>query len=187
MTVYGLNVLRLAATLVHALPGLAVRLRRDECTLLTACHPPVPLGGGRWMAPCPFRLAVGATLAHRQAGRTVGVLGLPPGIDPSVEIGARGAAAVHAGGVASALHANRFVHAFASLLPLDAARAVADDDHPIRVDVHHDAVTDVALVFTESGAHPSSANGAIVARMQDLLVRCAAAELATDLMPSASI
>jgi len=111
-----MNGLRTTATLAHAIPGLAVRLRHGDRMLLTSCRPPAPEGEGEWLAPCAFRATVGAALQHVRAGRTIGVLGLEPGVDPGVELGGCSGTTIHAGGVVAAVHGRRFVHAFATLL-----------------------------------------------------------------------
>ncbi len=184
MTRYGMNGLRTAATLAHAIPGLAVRLRHGDRTLLTSCRPPAPAGEGEWLPPCAFRATVGAALDHVRAGRTIGVLGLEPGVDPRVELGGAGGTTIHTGGIVSAVHEHRFVHAFATLLAPGKARAVMESRQTSHLAVHYDEVTDVSLVYTESAAHPSHSETTIVADMQDLLIRCAGAELALDLVPT---
>lgn len=186
MTRYGMNGLRTAATLAHAMPGVAVRLRHDDRTLLTSCRPPAPAGDGEWLPPCAFRATVGAALDHIRAGRTIGVLGLAPGIDPRVELGGGCGTKIHTGGIVSAVHEQRFVHAFATLLAPAKVRAVMESSGNSHLAVHYDEVTDVSLVFTESATHPSQSEMTIVADMQDLLVRCAGAELALDLVPTSA-
>ncbi len=181
-----MNGLRTTATLAHAMPGLAVRLRHGDRTLLTSCRPPAPAGEGEWLPPCAFRATVGAALDHVRAGRTIGVLGLDPGVDPRVELGGCCGTTIHTGGIVAAVHGQRFVHAFATLLAPARVRAVMESSPNSHLAVHYDEVTDVSLVFTESAAHPSHSAPAIVADMQDLLVRCAGAELAIDLVPTAA-
>jgi hypothetical protein len=48
--------LRLAATLAHALPGLRLRVRDGQRTLLEVARPPLPAGPA--METCAFRMAV---------------------------------------------------------------------------------------------------------------------------------
>lgn len=186
VTRYGMNVLRTTASLAHAVPGVAVRISHDDTTLLTSCPPPAPGGEGEWLPLCAFRATVGAALQHLRAGRTIGILGLAPGVDPRVELGGRGGTVIHPGGVVAALHGHRFIHAFATLLAPAKVHGVMESSQESRVGVHHDDVTDVSLVFTETTPHPSQSDPMIVAEMQELLIRCAGAELAIDLVPTAA-
>lgn len=188
MTRYGMNGLRTTATLAHAMPGLTVRLRHGDRTLLTSCRPPAPAGEeeGEWLPPCAFRATVGAALDHVLAGRIIGVLGLDPGVDPHVELGGCRGTTIHTGGIVSAVHERRLVHAFATLLAPAKVRNLLECDCASQLRVHYDDFTDVSLVFSESTPHPSTSDSTMVLVMQDLLVRCAGAELAIDLVPTAT-
>src|SRR4051812_18753277 len=95
--------LRASATLVHVLPGVAIRLRArrgpDDAVLMDASRPPARVDGTRWMPPCAFRAAVGEAHRHAADGRRFGCLGLPWGIDPAVELGVVGSTVLHPGGI----------------------------------------------------------------------------------------
>lgn len=66
MTPAGMASLRLATTFVHALPGVQLRLRDENRTVLVVAPP--GLGAGVAMSPCEFRMTVGRAQAMAAAG-----------------------------------------------------------------------------------------------------------------------
>jgi hypothetical protein len=178
MTPLGLTVLRRTATLAHAVPGLRVRLRHDGSALLEVLRPahPVVAPTGRWLTPCAFRVAVGRAVAAAHAGRTLAVLGLEPGTDPAVDIGAvtgrllPGAIALVPAGASHEL-------AFATTVDAALVGELAAGEH-LDVSCHPDPLTEAALVVTTTAAPPASPEfDHHLERTQALLARAAVHEL----------
>lgn len=88
MTGAGLAALRIAATLAHLLPGFRVRLGAGDRTLLQVADRSAGATGPA-MGPCEFRQAVACAHEHLKARGRVGFMGLPEGVDPTVDIGVR--------------------------------------------------------------------------------------------------
>ena len=86
----GFAALRVAATLVHTVPGLRARLRdgdrvRAEVARADGPDPVLDAAGVTRLSPCGFRKAVvEASLLH-QAGRSLALLDLAS--DPAIDIG----------------------------------------------------------------------------------------------------
>ena len=181
MTPLGLTVLRRTATLVHAVPGLRVRLRHDGNALLEVLRPahPVVAPPGRWITPCSFRLAVGRAVGASLDGRTPAVLGLEPGVDPAVELGVTGGRLL-AGGIALVPTTSGCDVAFATTVAVSAVTALADG---LALDLrcHPDPITEAALLVHTTRARADSPTfGDELQRVQALLARCAVRELVDD-------
>lgn len=152
MTPVGLVALRRAATLVHTLPGLRVRLRDHGRTLLEVARPPLPSGPS--IAPCAFRMAVARAHVQLQDGARLAFLGLDEGTAPAVDIGVRSGDAALPGGIYRVAVDAADVHAFATTLTprhcRDLVRAVGGPPTAGDIRLHHDAATEVTLVHTVS-------------------------------------
>jgi hypothetical protein len=182
MTPLGLTVLRRTATLAHAVPGLRVRLRHDGSALLEVLRPahPVVAPSGRWLTPCAFRMAVGRAVRAAHDGRTLAVLGLDPGVDPAVDIGAV-TGRLLPGGIASVPTPSGTELAFATTVTAEAVAAMAHAED-LDVRCHPDPVTESALVVHATPAAPGTPDFAeVLAHAQALLARCAVRELVDDL------
>lgn len=183
MTPLGLTVMRRSATLLHAVPGLRARIVHEGRTLLEVLRPchPGDAPAGRWITPCAFHAAVGRAVAAHRAGRTLAVLGLPAGVDPTVEIGARHGALL-AGGIAELATPAGIELGFATTLRPDVVVALASepaDAKHIDVRPHHDPLTDATLVVHTVHALEAARDEALD-RVQRLLARCAVEELVDD-------
>ncbi|HEV8299014.1 MAG TPA: hypothetical protein VGQ20_17025 [Acidimicrobiales bacterium] len=178
MTPLGLTVMRRTATLLHATPGLRARLRWQGDTLLEVGRPEPgePEPAGRWLTPCAFRAAVGRAVRASHEGRTIAVLGLEPGNDPSLDLRARRGVLLP-GGIVQLVSAGSLELAFATALdPASVERLIEPTVADVRA--HHDAVTGATLVIHRGPAHPSAAAlPAVLSDAQAVLARCAVAEL----------
>lgn len=150
MTPEGMAALRRAATLVHGLPGLRVRLRDGHRTLLEVARPPLP--AGPVIGPCAFRAAVARAHEQLKGGARLTLMGLPEHVAPAVDVGVRRGDAALPGGIYRIAVGNAEVHAFATTLAPRGCRDLLDrhGGHvaglPVRL--HHDAATEVTVVHT---------------------------------------
>lgn len=170
--------MRLAATLAHALPGVRLRLRDGDATLLEVARPPLP--PGHVVGPCAFRNAVAR--AHHQlvAGVRLQFLGLAEGRAPTIDVGVRAGDRILPGGIYRVAVDDAQVHAFATTLAPRVCRSIIASRSPDAADlrVHHDAATDVTLVHDVR--HLAGGEGAPAA-LEDVLAGCIADEIAADL------
>jgi hypothetical protein len=125
---------------------------------------------------------VGRAVHAVREGRTVAVLGLEPGEDPAIDLGAT-PGVLHAGGIAQFVSPGAIEYAFVTTLDVDAverlvrARGVDPD-----VRAHRDHVTATTLVIHRAAAHPSrSALPVLLDRVQRTLAACAVEELDAEL------
>ena len=116
ITERGMASLRVAATLVHSVPWLRVRLCSGDTTVAEIGRPPdpgpVPAGtAGRWLSPCAFRAAVGQADECHRRGRELR-LGHLSG-DPAIEVGVPPEGRTFAGGIHRVPLGDRWLYAFA--------------------------------------------------------------------------
>lgn len=147
MTTQGMAALRLAATVAHCLPGVRLRVRDGDRTLLTVARPPFD-ADDTVVGPCVFRRVVGRAHERVKAGTSLSFMGLAPGVDPSVDTGVRPGDAVLPGGIHRVRVGDGIVHAFATTLPARHCRSVLDQGDWGEVHLHGDAATEVTLVHT---------------------------------------
>jgi hypothetical protein len=170
--------MRLTATLAHALPGIRLRLRDGDTTLLDVQRSSMSAGAA--VTPCAFRNAVAR--AHRQLeeGLRLRFLGLPEDAAPSIEVGVRPGDAAYPSGIYRVATGDVQVHAFATTLAPRACRAVlaASDGAGDELRLHHDAATDVTLVHTlHDRARPLPSPPW---SLEDILVVCFAEEVTRE-------
>lgn len=184
MTPWGLTALRRAATVAHALPGVRLRLRHDNSTLLEVTRTP-PLTPPV-IGPCAFRHAVARAHEDMKHGRVVSMVGLTPGVDPALDVGVRPGDAAHADGMYRIAFGEVDLHAFATTLSPRQCRQLLDDRatpvcrHPSAahvLELRHDVATEITIVHVatprgefETGRH---------VLVDELLMACAAEEIAT--------
>jgi hypothetical protein len=178
----GLIVMRRAATLLHATPGLHARFTHDDRVLLDVLRPrhPGDAPAGRWLTPCAFRVAVGRAVESVRAGKALAVLGLDSGVDPALELGAA-SGTLRPGGIVHLPTLTGGELAFATTAGAHLVDAMA---HAERIDVrcHADALTDATLVVhTVAPPSGSPAFADALERMHTLLARSAVRELTDDL------
>lgn len=178
MTPAGMAVLRIAATLAHALPDVRIRLRDGQRTLVEVARPtdaaePV-------IGPCAFRMAVARAHEQIKAGARLSFLGLPEGIAPAVDIGVRAGDEALPGGMYRVAVGAHTIHAFATTLPpRQCRRLLARCGSCEFVRLHHDAATEVTLVHTVSDGEDSAALHRT--RLEDALAAFVADEVVHEL------
>lgn len=181
MTPAGMVALRMAATLVHGLPGLRVRLRDGERTLLEVAHP--AHASGPAMGPCSFRRAVACGHEHLKAGSRLAFMGLPEGIEPAVDIGVGPGDRALPGGIYRVAFGEQTVHGFATTLPPRWCRELLGErvtgTGPETVRLHHDAATEITFVHTVCEPRMADMHHR---RMEDVLGAFVADEVLQDLV-----
>lgn len=145
-----MTALRLAASLVHTVPGLRARVRHADRVLLEVARAPHPSAPS--ITPCEFRFAVARGHAQLEAGARLGFLGLDPRADVAVEVGVPPGGATLPGGLYRLPVGDEILHAFATALPLPRCRdllttpSIPDGD-PRELHLHHDVATGVTIVL----------------------------------------
>lgn len=207
ITTQGLAGLRIAATLVHGVPGLHLSVRGANGGVAAE----VGWSAGRHetcadratvLSPCAFRKAVSEAHALHERGRRMAFLDLEPGSDPDVEIllPARGAA--FGGGIYRVPLDGRWLFAFGTTLDAPTCREIAADlveealplDMLAALGVRSDEDTGVAIVYAETAVrvapHPSRPLPSVVGTddeervvelLQAMLARLAAHELISEI------
>lgn len=120
MTLVDLVPMRLAATVAHALPGVRLRLRDGDTTLLEVARPPLPPGPA--VGPCAFRNAVARARLQLEAGAHLQFLGLDEGRRPAIDVGVRPGDRILPGGIYRVAVEDASVHAFPTTLAPRACR-----------------------------------------------------------------
>ncbi|MBW3669019.1 MAG: hypothetical protein KY443_07370 [Actinobacteria bacterium] len=165
--------LRLAATMAHCLPGVRLRVRDGDRTLLTVARPPFD-EDGPVVGPCVFRRVVGRAHEQLKAGTCLSFMGLAADVDPAVDAGVRPGDAVLPGGIHRVRVGDGIVHAFATTLPARHCRSVLDRGHWGDVHLHGDVATEVTLVHTVT--HDGATTSA-PASLEELLAALVADEV----------
>jgi len=178
MTPADLVPMRLAATVAHSLPGVRLRLRDGDDTLLEVARPPLP--PGRVIGPCAFRAAVARAQLQLDAGVRMRFLGLDEGRRPTIDVGVKPGDLVHLGGIYRVAVGDLWVHAFPTTLGPKACRVVvASQGCEADMRLHHDAATNVTLVHAVR--HDCDEEGDLATVLEDVLAACCADEIAADL------
>ena len=172
---------RRAATLVHALPALRVRVRHGASTVLEVARPPLPAGPA--IGPCAFRMAVARAHEQIKDGAHLTFLGLPEDAALSVSIGVAAGDAALPGGIYRVAVQDHHLHAFTTTLMPRRCRAVlaqrGDEVAGSPVRLHHDVATEVTLVHTLGPAGPLDPRGHD--QLEDLLAGFAVDEVVDEL------
>lgn len=170
--------MRLAATVAHALPGVRLRLRARERTIVEVARAPIAAPGV--IHPCGFRNAVARAHRELEAGQRLRFLGLDEGEAPGIDVAVAAPSSVRPGGLLSVRVQDAHVHAFATALqPLTCRQALATDlGAPGGLDLHHDAATDVTIVHAIRRGPDADELPAV---LEEALHRCASEELAQEL------
>jgi len=144
----GLTAMRIAATLVHAVPTVRVRIRHGGAIVLEVGHPAATEGPA--LGPCAFRRAVADAHELAKNGRQLAFMGLPVGVAPAVDIGVAPGDKALPGGIYRVTVGDQTIHGFATTLPARRCRetfaGLPEGPHAIRL--HHDAATEVTFVHT---------------------------------------
>jgi hypothetical protein len=187
----GFAALRVAATLVHTVPGLRARLRQgDQVRAVVArADGADPTGDGPpRLSPCGFRKAViEASLLH-QAGRSLALLDLTS--DPAIDIGVPPDGRSWPGGIYRVPLEQRWLYAFATTLDAEACHAVGrplvDAAGPLpdldALGMRGDPDTGVTVLYAESTAASTPIDELRVRVLLEELLACfTAEELVRDL------
>ena len=172
----GVLSMRLAATMVHALPGVRLRVRLADGTGVEVARQPEP-GAPDLVPACVFREAV--VRAYEAEQREHGPVDDVP---PTIDVGVPAGGCVLAGGIVRVPFDRVEVHAFATTLSPDACcrvfsdRADCGDDRVVHL--HHDRGTDVTLVHVQGTPRDRDE---VVELLDDLLAACVAEELVETL------
>ncbi len=171
--------MRLSATVAHALPGIRLRLRDGDETLLHVVREPVPVDGV--ISPCAYRSAVTRAHCQIEAGHRLRFLGLDEGVAPAIDIAVASGDRIHPGGLYRIAMGDAQVHAFATTVAPRSCRRILGDE--LLADggilLHHDSGTEVTLVHairtgTDAAQPPPP--------LEEAMLRCADEELAHELL-----
>lgn len=187
--------LRLAATLVHGVPGLRARVTLDGAPLVDVGGPDTPTvpthrapaapGRPLVVSGCWFRCAVAAAHRDTAAGHPVSLLHLPASAAPAVEIDPPVGGASPGGGIYRVPVGDGCLWSFATTLEasvaFDLGLALADTVAGVGVSqmgVRSDTATGVAFAYLRTTAAPGSSGEAqIIEWCRGVLARWAVAEL----------
>lgn len=193
----GFAALRVAATLVHTVPGLRARLRDDRGVRATVARRPLDGAGADGdgadagtvaLSPCGFRKAVIEASAQIRAGRALALLDLDA--DPAIDIGVPADGRSWPGGIYRVPLEQRWLYAFATTLEPESChevgRPLVDASGPLpeleALGIRGDTDTGVTVLYAEA---PSTATPVdelrIRALLEELLARFTAEELVRDL------
>jgi hypothetical protein len=169
--------MRLAATLVHALPGVQLRLRLADGSGVDVARQPAP-DATDVVPACAFREAVvRAYDAERRDGVT------PDDETPSIDVCVASGGCTHDGAIVRVPFDRVEVHAFATTLSPDACcrifagRPGVGDDRVVHL--HHDRGTACTVVHVQSTPRERAD---VVALLDDLFAACVTEELVSELV-----
>ena len=190
----GFAALRVAATLVHTVPGLRARLRDDRGVRATVARraPDAPAGsasvaGAVDLSPCGFRTAVIEAAAHLRAGRALALLDLDQ--DPAIDIGVPADGRSWPGGIYRVPLEQRWLYAFATTLDPETCheigRPVVDASGPLpaleALGIRGDTDTGVTVLYAEAASTSTPVEELRTrALLEELLARFATEELIRD-------
>lgn len=176
--------LRLAATLVHVLPGITLRVEGARARFRIGHGIE---GNPEPLTPCGFRVAV--THAHqlRRQHRGVGLVGLCPAEVPALTLEADDGHAVRPGGICVVEDPDGFRVAAATVLSREAcheelAGPVEGPEDSVPIGLHRDEATEVTLIHAH--AEDEEDLDLAIRAVETALARCASAELLAELTPS---
>lgn len=164
--------MRIAATLAHGLPGVRLRIRRLDTTLVeVVAHPAAAVGPA--IGACAFRRAVVCAHEQSKAGVRLRFMGLAEEEEPAIDIGMKAGDATLPGGIVRVTVGDSTVHGFATILSARRCRQILerlpDNGHVVRL--HHDAATEVTFVHTVVPSGGAPVDGAhLVAALEAVLV-----------------
>jgi hypothetical protein len=191
----GFAALRRAATLVHAVPTLRVRLRSVGAVMIDVAAdgtPPAP-DALRTVTPCAFRNAVARAWDQHRVGERVALFGLPVGVEPAVELGVPPCGQSFPGEIHCVPLTGRYLYVFATTFPIERCRERADHhladisppDGLWAMGLRHDEATDVNLAFAELAVERREASErATVDLLEALLADIAVRQLLDELSPA---
>lgn len=182
-----LSTLRRAASLIHAVPGSALRVRNADRTVLSVRRDaPLPRDARADVSttPCGFRGAVARAHALSLTGGRLRFLDLD-GTEPltwHVDPGPQGT--LLANGLLQFACSDQRIRLFATTLDVEEITTLdpLDESDPgLPVRLHRDSVLDVTLVHTATSLYEPVDDGVLSA----LHVRCAVEEMLSSVPPMA--
>jgi hypothetical protein len=189
----GFAALRVAATLVHTVPGLRARLRDHHGVRATVARPPVDRAVGDGigpvhLSPCAFRKAVIEAALLHDAGHALALLDLDA--DPAVDIGVPPDGRSWPGGIYRVPLEQRWLYAFATTLDAETChevgRPLVDASGPLpeieALGMRGDAETGVTVLYAETATSSTPVDELRVrALLEELLACFTTEELVRDL------
>lgn len=184
----GFAALRVAATLVHTVPGLRARLRAGEEVVAVVARPAADDGedagidGVDHLTPCGFRKAVvEASLLHR-SGRALAFGDLVD--DPAIDIGVPADGRSWPGGIYRVPLEQRWLYAFATTLDAETChevgRPVVDAAGPLpeidALGMRGDTDTGVTVLYAETTSTLTPVDELRVRDLLEQLLACFSAE-----------
>jgi len=177
---------RMAATLVHALPGLGLEVDGEGAGFRVGRDLPE---SDRHASPCGFRVAVAQAHRLRATGRPVGMAGLCPADRPTLTLSTEDECEIRPGGVCIVADDDGWRVVMATVLPREVCREELQvpDGGPedgVALGLHHDEETEVTLVHAHAPHDDPRALALAVRAVESALARCAAVELITSVEDS---
>jgi hypothetical protein len=186
----GLAALRVAATLVHGVPDLRVRLSQGDVAVAEVCGgdgPPVRPVTARWLTPCAFRAAVVAARRRWDEGVRLALPGVEG--DPVIDVGVPARGRTFPGGIVRVPCGGRCLYVVAlcgeaaRFAPVVAEVVREGGEGPRgRLGLRADAGLGTALCFLEVDGRP--VDGPAVDLLGRLLARCTAEQVCAEPMPA---
>jgi len=170
-----LDRLRTSAAMAIAIPDLAVKIRIGDTPCPEVRWAPAPEASHRVLPPCAFHRAVARALTMRCSGERIGMHGVPPGADPTVDWGVARGARLLSGGIVRLDHDTVWAHAVPVL---------GDEHHTTdalagnsALSVQHDQAVGVSIVHGTSPRDDKAASLAMVDALLDVVARAGVADL----------
>lgn len=184
----GIVTLRLAATVAHALPGVGLRLRNGNRTVLEVTRAPSCAPGT--MSPCAFRMTIAGAHRPTHATARLGSLTFMCGEDLALDIRVSGRDRIWPSSTYRIAIGDGHVHGFATTLaPYHCRRLITRRAATVStlfdlsaVRLHRDTATDVTLVHVVTPAAPAVG---LRRALEDLLAHAVADEVVSDLAEAA--
>ena len=170
---------RMAATLVHALPGLGLEVEGAGASFRVGRDLPE---SDHQASPCGFRVAVAQAHRLRAAGRPVSMAGLCPADRPTLTLSVGEDTEIRPGGVCVAPEQDGWRVAMATVLPREVCREElrlgdGSPEDAVTLGLHHDEETEVTIVHAHAPHDDPRALALAVRAVESALARCAALEL----------
>jgi hypothetical protein len=176
---------RMAATLVHALPGIVLQVDGSR-TSYRVGHSLEP--GVGVVPPCGFRVAVVQAHRHCEDGRPVAVSGFCPAERPGLTLSADEGHEIRPGGVCVVADEDGWRVVAATVLSREVCRdelavAAGGPEDDVALGLHRDDDTEVTIVHTHADDGDTRALALAVRAVEAALARCTALELIESLQP----
>jgi len=170
-----LDRLRTSAVMAIAIPDLAVKIRIGDTPCLEVRRAPAPEAPHRVLPPCAFHRAVARALTMRRCGERIGMHGVPPGVDPTIDWGVARGARLLSGGIVRLDQDTAWAHAVPVLGDEQhITDALAGDP---ALTVRRDQAVGVSIVHGTSPHGDKAASLRMVDALLDVVARAGVADL----------